>query len=238
MKQLTLNSFLYEESDWELSQYNILSSLKEFQYKFNTNKLYPALSELVFLTIRLEEIFEDEGTTEPPFFHAAKGRAPKRNYQITETLENPVSNHNYNYNLIEWALPLIKSLVEEAYIIADFIEDEMSITRIGNDLKDINVGYLIITNKTEETFEVYHYDTTKYSSEGKTYISIKTKAVDTYKIHGDINSLKLLKVDLIKKYSEPFGVPVYTIDCDVDFPFEETIFPIAKRKFLSHINFD
>jgi hypothetical protein len=47
---------------------------------------------------------------------------------------------------------------------------------------------------------------------------------------------EIVKVNLVKRYNEKPNIAAYICQSDFDFPFDQTIFPIAKRKLLNYLN--
>ncbi len=233
MKSLNIDSFVSAESDIEISQYRILSGLKEYRKEFNKNKLYPSLSELVFLSSQLEDILNKKDNYLFQF--------PKKNYNpgvkskssYFDVADQVDEYEDYVYELIEWALPLIKSLIDEAYVIYEFVEDFLSIREVGISPIYKDEGYIFIQNNREFVTQVHKYTNTIYSTENTPYHSLKTTFIEKVKILDPSNSPELLKDEVLKKLNDRPNFATFYCETDLDFPFEETIFPIAKRKLLT-----
>ena len=44
-----------------------------------------------------------------------------------------------------------------------------------------------------------------------------------------------IKLGLVKEYEELPNPATFKMECDIDFPFEETILPIAKRRLVKRL---
>jgi hypothetical protein len=53
---------------------------------------------------------------------------------------------------------------------------------------------------------------------------------------GIIHTPEHLKEKMIKEYSDMPNPATYFCETDLDLPFSETLFPVAKRKLLSRIS--
>ncbi len=235
MKTLNLDSFISKETDIEINQYKILSGLKEYRSEFNLNKLYPSLSELVYLSAQLEEVFDKKNNISIPLPKGIKSKAKDKNIFI-EIIEQPSEQKEYLYDLIRWSIPLIKNLIDEAYILYNFVEDNMEIFEVG--VKPIfkNEGYLLVPDNVQEVLQIHRYECSIYSSDARPFHSLKTRFVHNSKQLNFSGAEEFLKLELVKKYKDKPNIATYLCNTDLDFPFDETIFPIAKRKLLDYLS--
>ena len=233
MKALTLDSFISQESDMEINQYHILSRLKEYQKELNKNKIYPSLSELVYLSSQLDEILDKKDNFSLQYHKKQSDEYSKRRLTILDIADQVIEYEEYVYDLIEWALPRIKSLIEEAYIIYKFIEDNITITEVGTSPIYKDEGYFLITNPAENYTQIHKYQSAIYSSESKPLHSIKTTFIENVKPLEFSYSAEILKNELIKRFYNRSNYATFNIEYDLVFPFYESIFPIAKRKLLN-----
>jgi len=233
MKTLTIDSFVSGESDVEINQYKILSRLKEYRNEFNKNKLYPSLSELVFLSSQLEDILNKKDNFLLQVPKKRSGQNAKSKSLFFDVADQVVEYEDYVYELIEWALPQIRSLIDEAYVIYEFVEDYLAIREVGVSPIYKDEGYLFVHNNGENIMQVHKYRNTVYSSENTPYHSLKTTFIEKAQIINTTNAPELLKDEIIKRSDDRPNYATFVCDTDLDFPFDETIFPVAKRKLLS-----
>lgn len=237
MKQLQLDSFISSNSDIEFNQYKILSGLKEFRKEFNRNKIYPSLAELVYLSSQLEDILHKKNNNlSIPLPKGIKGAKNKDKNIIVEIIDSKSEHSEYFYELIEWSIPRIKNLIDEAYILYDFVEKHIEIEEVGIAPMNKDEGFLLIPDNSLDLIQVYKYECSIYSPGNKPYRSLKTNFVTATQNLSFYGSPEFLKLELIKKYKEKPNFATYICKIEVDFPFNETIFPIAKRKLLAFIS--
>jgi hypothetical protein len=232
VKQLNLDSFNAKEADVEINQYKILSGLKLYRAEFNRNRLYPYLAELVFLTSQLEEIMGRKGLVNIPLPKGIKNGHKEKNVFV-EIVDKPVDNKEYSFDLIEWALPKIKEVIDEAYIFYNFVEENMIIHEVGTKPLLKNDGFLFVSDNAHTVLQIHRFEYSVYSSTAKPFSSLKTSFVEIADAITFDGEEEIVKVNLVRKYNEKPNIATYICKTDFDFPFDQTIFPIAKRKLLN-----
>ncbi len=235
MKSLTLDSFIASDEDIEINQYRILSGLKEFSSSFNCNKLYPSLSNLIFLSSQLEEVLHKKSNVSLSLPKGIKDGKYAKNAFVELVDENP-EDKNYMFDLIEWALPIFKDLIHEAYILYDFIDESIEINDIGISSLYKNEGYMFVQDNQSSMLRIFQYECSDYSTDSKPFYSLKTKFVDSANPINYPGQAEYIKSILVKKYNLHPNVSAFHCKTELDFPFSETIFPIAKRKLLGYIS--
>lgn len=233
---LTLESFYSTDRDLELNQYHVLAGIKEFRNEFNKKKLYPYFTNLLYLTSELQDIIEQKNDLEFKFSKKIKGFDLKNNKIIFETPENPQPEINCLFDLIEWALPQLKSVIEEALVICEFVENNINIEHVGIVPIYKDEGYFIIPNNEDSALQVHRFECSLFSSENEKYRALKTKLIRSFEKPAIELPPESIKLDLIKEYQDLPNPATFKCETDLDFPFDETIFPIAKRKLMSEIS--
>lgn len=232
---LSLESFYSTDRDLELNQYQILAGIKEFRSEFNKKKLYPSFTNLLNLTSQLQDIIEQKNDLEYKFSKKIKSFDFKNNKIVFETIENDQAEINCLFDLIEWSLPQLKSVIEEALVICDYVENNLIIEQVGILPIYKSEGYFIIPNNEVLSLQVHKFECSLFSSDYEKYRALKTKLLKTY--DNDVLRLSLdnIKLELINEYNDLPNPATFRCETDLDFPFAETVFPIAKRKLMSAI---
>ena len=233
MKKLNIDSFIAKESDSEINHYNILSGLSHYRNELNKNKLYPSLTELLQLTAQLQSILYSRND---PRQHANKQKRVEKfkgKYLFVEIPDQETDSNIYDYELIEWTLPLLKSLIEEAHAIYDLIVENISIIEVGISPIFKDEGFLMMPDIQNSNLQIHKYRSIIYSTYSSPYHSLITTHIENYKLLDFSNSAELIKQDLLLKYNDKPNLATFLCEIYLDFPFAETIFPIAKRKLLN-----
>ena len=235
MKALTLNTFTSSVDDIELSQYKILSSLKDYQSEFNKNKIFPALTELTYLYSTLEELLAHKSCFDLLLPSGISNRNRNKN-NIVEIVDQSTDQRDYVYDLIEWALPVIRKLIDEAHIIYNFVLDNLSIKE-----KDISAyadksGFLLVPDNSNFQLNVYQFNTIENFRDNKSNLILNTNYLQSTKLN-DLPSITwYIEMELKKKYDSDENTSCYLCQTDLDFPFNETMFPLAKTKLINFIS--
>ena len=236
MEKLTIENFIAAADDFEMSKYIILARLKKYTAMLHKNKLYPALSDLIDIGKVLHELNNQQ--------EEIKKKYPMQNLKmdikrVDEEVESVTFNENdvsVVLNLINWADPKIKEAIDEGRAIYDFVENNISIDVIGILPLYKNEGYFLITNISRERTQVYRFYLSMISGNSKPFITFKTNLVDSFEMcDSQGKHPELLKLDLANKFPDLPNPVLYKIETDIDFPFIETVLPVAKRKLIQQL---
>ena len=233
---LSLDLFTQVQSDFEMRQLKILAALKGISDDFQANRIYPHLSGLVELRNTLIDIkhrLED-----------LRNEFPKRIKNID--LVNKIIEHEVVFvdgsdlskveDLIEWSLPYLEAKIEEGKTIFEFVNDEIKVEEVGIVPSYIDEGYFFVPDNEEEKLLLFQYEISIFQSAKDRYRSLKTeflKAVDQGRALLSPNSIKLELIRENKKLPNP---ATYAFQTELDFPFNETIFPVVKRKLMRQLS--
>lgn len=236
ISSLNLELFTQVQSDFEVRQYRILAALKKISDDFQNNRIYPHLSGLVELRNTLTDIknrLED-----------LRNDFPKRIKNID--LVNKIIEHEVVFvdgsdlskveDLIEWALPYIEAKIEEGKTIYEFVSKEIKIEEVGIVPSYIDEGYFFVPDNEEAKLLLFQYEISIFKSAQDRYRSLKTeflKALDQGRAQLSPNSIKL---DLIREHKKLPNPATYAFQTELDFPFNETIFPVVKRKLMKQLS--
>ncbi len=233
-KHLSLELFTNVSEDFEKRQYLILGKLREVREEFQHNRLYPHLGVLIDLHRKLEQLIQG--------FHNLKESGPKKirkidllNKQIEFESELPKQlDLSAVEDLIEWALPLINEAIKEGITIYEFAEQNINIQNVGIEPTYKTEGYSFIFDAANARLHLFRYEISVLAGPEENYRSLRTtflKSIST-SVEKPLNTIKL---DLINDYKDLPNPATYSIRPEVDFPFNQTILPISKRKLLRYI---
>ena len=192
---------------------------------------------LIKLKRDLNQIKNERNNLKQNFPKQIKGFDTKKQKIIYETLEN--LNHNDNieviFALIDWALPYINETIEEGIVLFDFVENNLTLEQVGILPIYKDEGYFMITDNIALELQVHRYECTIFSSGNEKYRSLKTVFVKSKKQRIIKKSPVSIKHELMKERTDLPNPAIFLLDSDLEFPFAETIMPVAKRKMITHI---
>lgn len=233
---LTIDLFTSVQDDLEKRQYIILAELKKISEQFQFYKIYPYLSRLIELRRVLKEIIAR--------IYDLRSKFPKQISKIdwvNQTIEHEViftsgTDISSVEDLIEWALPHIENVIEEGIAIHDFVESELTVEQVGILPVYKDEGYLFVPDNQKKSLNLFRFEISIFQSKDDQYRALKTRFLK----HLEQDRIKLspgaIKLDLIREESELPNPATYAFNTDLDFPFETTIFPIAKRRLMHILN--
>jgi len=234
METLNLSTFIKAADDVELSKYRVLAILKKYTNALHKNRLYPALAELISIKNELELLVEQMSLFDAEF-------VLNLNFSdFTEEENSPWEPTEYDetdlqrvFEFITWALPEIKNAIEEGKAIFDFVDENIEINEVGVMPLYKNEGYFFISDIKNQLMKVYRYEMTLFSTEENPLRTLKSKLVDLISLNApEAESMYDLKHSLLEKYPDLPNPATYSFETSLDFPFIETILPVAKRKLV------
>lgn len=236
MKPLPLDIFLQAANDLELSKYKFLAAIKDAGEFLHKNRLYPDLAELINIYSLLNDLINKKAALIDQLPAKLSGFDLENKKAIYEKNELSEDKSKIVFDFINWTMPKIKEVIDEGKAIFDFIDKNMKVKEIGILPIYKKEGYFIIPDNEENTLLIYRYEMTLLPAEDEQYHTLKTKLIEAIE-SCDTNEVKPedIKIDLIKRFPELPNPAVYNIYIDIDFPFIETVLPIAKRKLIREL---
>jgi len=232
-EKLTVETFISAVEDLELAKYQFLALLKKYSLSLHKNKLYPSLAELIELVNLLESLTNKKSEFKKKFPSKLVDFDFKNKKLIYKNKDYSGEKIKAVFGFINWSLPKIKEVIEEGIAIFDFIDENINIEKIGLMPLYVKEGYFIIPAHRDNSVKVYKYKMSILSQEKTSYHALKTNLVySMLKNKFVIETPLAIKLNLIKKYPDLPNPATYGFSTDLDFPFAETILPVAKRKLM------
>ncbi len=234
MQPLDLNLFLH--TDIESAQYRVLDGLQKTRAAFSRNIIYPHLGMLVHLQKQLHGLIEE--MTRARKAHP-KGDIEEVDLETGAIFRSQVDRGGDELKaveeLIRWGLPLIQDAIEEGRAIFEFVDENSQLEEIGVVPSYVNEGYLLIPDRKVEKLHILRYTLSIYTTAEERYRSLKTAHVKTIDEGGVLQSRRSIKLDLISENRDLPNPATYACETGLDFPFQETMLPVAKRKLMRYL---
>lgn len=224
-------------SDWESSEYVILSKIKEWSSELHRNKLFPAIEESIQLNLALEDILRENIECKLWFDDQIRLREINERFSVYEKANQIGRQLDKLLYFIEWALKLNKPVLEEARIIKGFVDENLTINRFSTVEQNYHgKGYFTLPDNKNELLNVYMYELFWDWSQEDLYQKLDSRIVRSIPFKAIQNPLEDLMIDFINNSQDLFEPVVYFIGTDLDFPYEETLFPIAEEKLVQYLS--
>jgi hypothetical protein len=232
MTNLDVKKLTYCNSDWEKNQYTLLSRVKEWESNFRKNKIYPFLNESIELHHTLGDILQENLESKWWLEKEVSQRVVSDRYVVYEKAQHISQQLNNLLSFVEWALKLNRPVMEEGFVLREFIEDNLIIEPLNNEPNFRGKGYFAINDNYKEVLNIYLYNL-KYewvNEEANNSLIIKpVRSIPLSMVDNNVDEV----MDDFLKYSQPLHKPMaYIFRNEMDFPYEETIYPIAEELLL------
>lgn len=236
MAGLSLEQFLSAGPDFERAQYHILSGLQSARQAFSRNIIYPHLSQLVTLYGTLKTILERlDGLRQ-----ALPGRLSGIDLENQAVTFDPppmdLGQMGFVEDLIQWALPHLQEAIEEGRTIFEFVEEHLHLQEVGLLPSYVEEGYLIVPDPHASRLHILQYNLSIFTRADERYRSLKTTHVKTLDRPGLSATPQGIKLTLLAERPDLPNPATYFVDSSLDFPYEPTLLPIAKRKLLRYLS--
>jgi hypothetical protein len=229
--------WMYKEPlDFEYNKYTLLDYLQKCDKSFDKFELYPNFVELslhlaniqsivkentLLLTNKKFESFDDE--------ILVKELIPKKPRKLSEEEENELDKTiKYSGPKLFDAFNIAKSIWNIAFESIDLY------IRKNKEALIAGTGYIFFYRKQNEKLYVWEYEIKsdkKDRSTNRTYLNLI--------FDGNVDEFTLTQIiETFSKWNQTEyykQLPIFEIKCSQNFPFEETMVPIIKRKVMSYI---
>jgi hypothetical protein len=221
--------------DFEYKRYILLAYLKHVRASFGRTELYPFLSDLVAHYSNLKALRESKSLISDAFPKEVNRESLQRLEVTYKSLVEDDAVMKELVSIIEFALPELRSSLDEGAQIYEYVESKCDISAVGLTSLYANEGYLFISQPPEKETDVYRYQVTIYDQQHEILRGIHLKYVRTTR-KSLANSYENIKLELIREFSELPNPAAYVIISKLKFPYTETLVPIAKRLLIKHIS--
>ncbi len=221
--------------DFEYKKYILLAYLKEVKESFQKVELYPFLSDMVYHYRNLLAIHAKKSMIYDAF---PKELSPEdlENLELNyKTILEDDAMMKEIESIIEFAIPQLKTHLEQGSVIYEYVESKCEIEPIGLTSLSVNEGYLFITQPPETETKIYRYHTTIFDNSSDNLRGINLRYILNEK-RSITNSYEKIKLKLIKEFTDLPNPATYLILSKLRFPFMPTLMPIAKRMLVKQVS--
>lgn len=235
MFTLNINYFLPPIEDIEYNQYKILAILKDFRKQFRKNKLYPAFTELNQIGRFLNTYLSKSSLTKSTDSKKIKTLFLDDAVNNSENENSEMQSDPETVEIIRWAKPHVESVMAEGYAIYEFVQSNLRIKSIEPMPSYRDQGYFIVHDYNNAQLLLIEYSGYFFESKKTPVRSLKTKLITQVPFNKSYSSPTEVGIRLIEKYGDLVNPALYICDSNLELPFSETVFPIAKGKLLSSL---
>lgn len=232
---LSINTFVRAVHDTERTRFEVLNGLQTMRSNFHHNKIFPDLTSLIELFNTLQSITQNADDLRSKAHRSIKDLNLKERKVIYE--ETPISDNDFEQirDLMFWALPLLQDAIEEGKTMFEFVDENLALEVVGILPTYLEEGYLFIPDNAASMLHLIKYEVSIFTGAGERYRSLKTSVVKSLHQSTVRQPTQSIKLDLVQEYPDLPNPATYSFETDLEFPFQETILPVAKRRLLRYL---
>jgi len=236
MNQLSLDTFVSGSQDFEARQYLVLQGLKEAYAEFSHSRLYPTLTVLVEIYNTLDNIIQKKKDIQSHLPQHLKGIDLEQRKLVYEPIQNPARiDLERTTALIEWAIPFLRKGIEEGMEIYNFVDEHISIEEVGILPMYREEGYWFVPDRRTSVIYLLRYEVSLFTSTTERFRTLKTRCLESIQESTLRRTPESIKLELIEKYHDLPNPATFVCETDVEFPYGETMLPVAKRKLMARV---
>ncbi len=234
MKKLSEDWFVEGLIDLEYKKYLLLAYLQQVSREFAEVKLYPSFSDLIahynnlhrFQTSK-KKLFESF----PTKLNEEELAKMRLVYQTDVSEEGEIAEIEA---IISYAMPEIKTHLDDGKEIYDFIDRQLVISPIGISPLYKKEGYLLLKMENRNEIDAYEYKIIFFENINANYHGISLSHIDSFR-KSIVNTYESIKLQLIRSHAKFPNPATFLVFSPSLLPKESTLLPVAKRKFLSYL---
>ena len=221
--------------DYEYKKYILLAYLKDVKKRLNQTELYPFMSDLIF---HYRNLIEVKASKELYYdsFPESLSKADFSKLQLTyDKIVNDDEVMKQIEDILVFALPMMKSTLEEGKELFEFVEENIEMEPVGVTPIYADEGYLFINQDASKNVCIYRYQMTFFEHAQEKYRSMSTQFLMN-EIRDVSKTYENIKIDLTRKFVELPNPATYLAVSKLKFPLEHTVLPVAKRMLVRKIS--
>jgi hypothetical protein len=213
--------------DYEYKTYIILGYKQKIEQEFKKNILYPYLNDITtHITTASNFILNKK------IFQESKREITSLNHEEKKIIyKNSIEDSIIDkiQEIAEFSVPHLKELLDTGRKLFDTVENCIQIHEMGIKSLENNSGILITYNGYK--YDIYRFDVNHLILNMESNLVLSTEIIESHPKDENTSHRSI-----IKKIRKDYQNDIYYCIFDDIYPFEDTLFPVLKRKFLKHIS--
>jgi hypothetical protein len=229
--------WLFEKPiDQEHKEYKLLSYFQKMGEKLDNMELYPGFIELSLHLANIQTLIKDKKIIyTDKKFATIDDELLVKDLKIKEIPELSIEERQEFAKILTYSAPRMLEYFNIAKSVWEIVFDSI-ILKIKKNKEEVlqKKGYFYYIHPKDKTFYVWEYEiksVNKKSPESKTLVNL---------IYSD-KKTNLTITKIINTFSEwnkeiETKVPIFEMVCVGDYPINETLLPLFKRKLITYVN--
>lgn len=231
MSKLETDWFVNGTIDFEYKKYILLDYLQNVNHAFSQQSLFPFLSDLVTHYRTLKEFKDHKHNLWAKFPRNLTGidlenlrlhfEDGPEDHQVLEEVEM----------IVDYSIPQIGRHLDTGKELYDWIDQQIDIEPVGVLPLYKDAGYLLLRKGNIREIKAFEYQVSVFQDATDRYRSLSTRFVGTFE-SSLVSTPEAIKRGLITANQSMPNPATYLIFSPQIFPEQETLLPVAKRKFV------
>ena len=222
--------------DQEHKEYKLLSYFQKMGKKLDNMELYPSFIELSLHLANIQTLIKDKKIIyTDKKFSTIDDELLVKDLKIKEIPKLEIEEIDEFTKILSYSAPRMLEYFNIAKSVWEIVFDSI-VMKIKKNKDNVleKKGYFYYTNPKDEQLYIWEFDikpVNKKSPESKTLVNlIYSDKKNNLTITKIINTFSHWNVENKTK------LPLFEMTCDGEFPINETLLPLFKRKLISYVN--
>ena len=119
--------------------------------------------------------------------------------------------------------------------IYNFVEEHISIEEVGIMPMYREEGYWFVPDAKRSRLNLFRYEVSLFTAVDERFRTLKTRLLESLEEDSIKRPPEDIKLELVHRYRELPNPATYMCESDLDFPYDQTMLPVAKRKLMKHL---
>lgn len=221
--------------DAEFNRYVLLAQLKKSETCFQKQMLFPVYRQLWEQYKSLLEIKNNYDQLQNALSKDLKAIDLKTQQLVYEKAPSAQFLDD-TYALLEFALPRLKSLLDQGKALHDAIKQEMDIKTVGIQPLYTKEGLLVLYNQAQAQHHVFSYSSYVIEHLQEDDVHFKTTYINTFPVKEGKWTPENIKYHFMQKHKKDFPIPAtYVVEYSEKIPVFETFLPISREVLMERV---
>jgi hypothetical protein len=233
---MTLSETWFVEGsiDFELQKYRLLAYLQEVEACFNSSRLYPQLSDLIFHYNNLIAFRKNKQFLQEQFPRRMDAVNLQRAAFIYEQLLADDALMEELHDITSYAEGRMKHTIDAGASLYEQVEGAMEVSPVGINPPYHAEGYLLLRWGASAETRAYNYTVTLFEHGSARYKGLKMQYLRSWP-KDVVYTAQRIKQEIIRENTVLRNPAVYEVHTDLSLPLAETILPVARRMFIKYL---
>jgi hypothetical protein len=235
MKTLHQNWITEGSLDFEYKKYILLAYLQHCKTNFTATRLYPPLGELVDHYRSMLSLKQNVENLKKKFPQDLAGLDPSSGDLLYHPKVEEDSSINAISEIVEFALPSVRSMLDEGKDVYEYVENHLRLEPIGVLPVYSHEGYVFIHEEKIQDVYIYQFKLSNVTLSEENFRSLNMNYV--YKTRRSItNSFEQIKLRLVKQFAALPNPATFLCLSSLHVPLHETLLPVTKRLLMKNFS--